>query len=207
MAPHAPIRNAKDWGQASDLNLFAFEAHLKRSQEFGADPHSIDGDPLFVDPASGDFRVSDGSPAFKIGFENFAMDQFGVKKPSLKAIARTPIIPELLTVSKETKRRVAAGLPSWLGMSLRALQGEEFSAFGVSKEDGGVQLTPIGNQTLTRAPRVGLQKDDLVQQINGQKVMTPEELLSEVKKAGSTPIRVRLIRVQQPVEITLPSSK
>ncbi len=43
----------------------------------------------------GDFRVKEGSPAFEIGFKNFPMDQFGVKKPSLKAIAKTPVIPAL----------------------------------------------------------------------------------------------------------------
>ena len=60
------------------------------TNKFGWDEDSIVADPLFVDPAKGDFRVKDGSPALKLGFKNFPMDQFGVKKPSLKAIARTP---------------------------------------------------------------------------------------------------------------------
>ena len=38
-------------------------------------------DALFVDPAHGDYRVKDGSPALALGFVNFPMDQFGVKSP------------------------------------------------------------------------------------------------------------------------------
>jgi len=37
--------------------------------------------------AKGDFRVATGSPALALGFTNFPMDQFGVKKPALKAVA------------------------------------------------------------------------------------------------------------------------
>ena len=50
---------------------------------------------MFVDPADGDFRVKEGSPALKLGFVNFPMDQFGVQKPELKAIARTPEMPKI----------------------------------------------------------------------------------------------------------------
>ncbi len=39
--------------------------------------HDVFADPLFVDPADGDYRVSENSPALKLGFKNFPMDQFG----------------------------------------------------------------------------------------------------------------------------------
>lgn len=35
------------------------------------------GDPKFVDPANGDYRVKSDSPALKLGFKNFPMDRFG----------------------------------------------------------------------------------------------------------------------------------
>ena len=60
---------------------------------------------MFVDPANGDFRVKEGSPALKLGFVNFPMDQFGVQKPELKAIARTPEMPKL---SRARRRRAAS---------------------------------------------------------------------------------------------------
>jgi len=38
-------------------------------------------DPMFMDPANGDFRVKPESPALKLGFKNFPMDQFGLRQP------------------------------------------------------------------------------------------------------------------------------
>ncbi len=84
-------------GKRVDGNLFyAADPKMKdRHLEFGWDVNSIVADPKFVDAKAGDFRVQEGSPAFDIGFKNFPMDQFGVKKPSLKMLARTPVIPDL----------------------------------------------------------------------------------------------------------------
>ena len=88
-----PVGMPKVWGRRIDHNVFPNEATRKSSQELGLDAHSLSGDPLFVDPASGDYRVKDGSPALKLGFRNFVMDQFGVSSPRLRAEARTPRLP------------------------------------------------------------------------------------------------------------------
>ena len=64
---------------------------------------SVASAPL-VDAAHGDFRVNDGSPALKLGFVNFPMDQFGVQKPELKKIAKTPALPGTQTQVAETSR-------------------------------------------------------------------------------------------------------
>jgi hypothetical protein len=82
------------WGKMVDYNLFTTsDADRTKFAAHGCDAHSLIGDPRFVDPASGDYRVEDGSPALKLGFENFPMDRFGVQKPELKRIARTPDLP------------------------------------------------------------------------------------------------------------------
>ena len=47
-------------------------------RKMGYDEHSVFADPLFVDAAKGDFRVQKNSPALKVGFENFDLDQFGL---------------------------------------------------------------------------------------------------------------------------------
>jgi hypothetical protein len=47
-------------------------------QNMGYDVHSQFADPLLINPEKGDFRVQDDSPALKLGFTNFAMDQFGL---------------------------------------------------------------------------------------------------------------------------------
>jgi hypothetical protein len=81
------------WGKEVDRNFFMTEADRTKYVGRGWDLNSLFGDPLFVDPAKGDYRVRDGSPALKLGFQNFPMDQFGVQSPRLKAIARTPVLP------------------------------------------------------------------------------------------------------------------
>lgn len=68
----------------------------------GLDAHSLVGDALFVDPAKGDYTVKEGSPALKLGFKNFPMDQFGVQYPKLKSIAKTAPL-STPSAMKETK--------------------------------------------------------------------------------------------------------
>ena len=81
------------WGEEINYNLFPDEASLLDAQKHGVDKNSASGDPLFIDPEKGDFRVKDNSPAKILGFRNFAMDSFGVKTFALKAIAKAPEIP------------------------------------------------------------------------------------------------------------------
>ena len=70
----------------------------------GRDEHSIVADAWFVDPAQGDYRVKEGSPAASLGFVNFPMDRFGVQRPALKALARTPVLPGQKPVALKVKR-------------------------------------------------------------------------------------------------------
>jgi hypothetical protein len=168
MVPHRPAGVKKlTAGTKVDENFFfANEAAvMKVSSGMGADRNSLFGDPEFIDPANGDFRVKSGSPALKIGFKNFPMDQFGVKKPSLKAIARTPVIPQLGQGSDSVQ---AGNSIQWLGATLTELTGAEFSAYGVSKEDGGVAVSGIKRRA--QAGRVGFKNGDLILAVDGQKI-------------------------------------
>jgi hypothetical protein len=58
------------------------------------DANSIVANAGFLDPANGDYRVADDSPAIGLGFKNFAMDQLGVKSPHLRKQARSPKLPQ-----------------------------------------------------------------------------------------------------------------
>lgn len=51
---------------------------LKKQQGDGVDLHSVAADPLFVDPANGDFRLKPDSPALKMGFVPFDMSKVGL---------------------------------------------------------------------------------------------------------------------------------
>ncbi len=91
-ARYAPYGMPAVWGDKIDENLFATEAIKTASCGPGRDTHSLVGDPEFLNPAQGDFRVKADSPALKLGFENFPMDQFGVTDPVLKRLAQSPKI-------------------------------------------------------------------------------------------------------------------
>ena len=206
---HAPARMTKPYTDGEtmvDRNLFTTDDPkiLSFSARLGWDENSILGDPMYVDPENGDFRVKDGSPALKIGFKNFPMDQFGVKKPSLKAIARTPEIPDL-DVNKDVKQRRAPPLEAerfvvWQGAQLKDLGAEDFSAYGSNKDDGGVAIVKVFKDSAASA---GLREGDLIQAVNGKLVANIKQLLTAVRSPGKTPIELTVLRDQKPVKISL----
>jgi membrane-associated protease RseP (regulator of RpoE activity) len=199
MTAYKPARMPKDkWGGTSDKNLFAADFALKAAQDKGWDANSLVGDPMFLDPAKGDFRVREESPALKLGFKNFPMDRFGVKKTSLKAIARTPEIPPLQAKSNE-QRGPATG--EWLGARLQELDGEAFSAYGVAKDEGGVALIEVPDGSA--AARAGLKTGDLVQQVNDSRVSNIRLILRLTKKSNAGPLTLKIVRNQQPLSLTV----
>ena len=187
-------------GKRVDGNLF-FPA--KPTQEHGWNQNSVVGDPLFVDPAKGDFRVKDGSPAFNLGFKNFPMDQFGVKKASLKAIARTPEIPELITTEDASAkgRSKSSAQFKWMGAELKPLQGQEFSAYGVSEEVGGIALTSV--PPACAAARAGLKENDVIQEINGHRSANARRFNSIVRSYKGKPMKLKIVRDQKAMELTI----
>jgi hypothetical protein len=94
--PYRLIRANPAYAKSFNRNLFFnhgqpirfdkgdFEAWHKRS----LDTKSLIADPLFIDPGKGDYRVRPDSPALKLGFKNFPMDNFGVLKPEFRAEAK-----------------------------------------------------------------------------------------------------------------------
>jgi len=54
-------------------------------RQTGQDPHSINADPMFVNPAKHDYRLKPGSPALKLGFQQIPLDQMGLYTSELRA--------------------------------------------------------------------------------------------------------------------------
>lgn len=186
------------WGREVDRNLFTTsDADRTKFAANGCDANSLVGDPQFVDAARGNFRVRDGSPALKLGFVNFPMDQFGVRSPRLRAIARAPVIPALQSGATESRTTKSV----WLGSTVKDIQGEEYSAFGTVKEDGGIHLleVPAGSAPAT----AGLRAGDLIQGVNGKPVRTSVELMAAMKAAGDKPATITFIRNQAIQQTTL----
>jgi hypothetical protein len=211
MAAYRPaiMPPSEKWGEEIDYNVFTTsEADRLRFGDHGADANSIVADPLFVDPAKGDYRVKADSPALKIGFKNFPMDQFGVIRPALRSKARTPELPVVriapnLTKLSEAELAKIRRYRGWMGGTVRDLEGEEFSAFGVTQESGGVAIVDVPIDS--PLAKFGLQAEDLVQAIGGTAVRRIEDIPRAIKAQAATEAsapRITFVRAQQKKEVT-----
>src|ERR1017187_495379 len=195
------------WGTDMDSNLFqqtgvaSNKPAIQLQQQSGRDAHSIVADAQFVDPAHGDYRVKDGSPALALGFVNFPMDRFGVQKPGLKAIARTPQLPQPKTPVLVAAVRDAAPV-TWLGARVRNATSEgEMSAFGLPGVSGVLVLEVLAESPLAKA---GLRKNDVILSVNGAKASDTAALLKQTPAlpAGSS-LKLGISRDQKEMVVEL----
>jgi hypothetical protein len=179
------------WGAEMDFNLVQDYGAANSApatqlqQQSGRDEHSIVADAQFIDPAHGDYRVKDGSPALALGFVNFPMDQFGVQKLVLKAVARVPQLSQPKMPAPVAAVRAAATV-TWLGASVRNIADEdEMSAFGLSGVTGVLVLEVPAESALAKA---GLRKNDVILSVNGAKTADTAALLRQAPAlpAGSS---------------------
>ncbi len=197
---------APPWGQELDFNLMQNENVMTNAlasrlqKQSGRDEHSIITDVQFVDAAKGDYRVKEGSPALTLGFVNFPMDNFGVQKPELKAIARTPILPGQKSVAVFTARD--ATVRDWFGAKVRNIADEgEMSAFGLPGVTGVLVLEILADSPTAQA---GLQKNDVILSINEGKTTDSAILFQQTPAliAGRT-VNVGIRRNQKEITLAL----
>ncbi|PHN03221.1 PDZ domain-containing protein [Flavilitoribacter nigricans] len=172
MTWYKPIR-LNGWGDEIDYNLLPDSAALSRSHELGLDTHGGYGNPDFLDPGTGDFRVADASPALALGFENFPMDSFGVMDPKLRAMADTPEISAPLFFLP--KAGSSSPLVDFLGAQVSDIRGlGERSAAGLDS-DKGVMVRTVPAESL--AGKVGLQAGDVLISLNNHPVERVAQLM------------------------------
>lgn len=165
---NAAIAADGKWGREIDCNLFAAGYGARtRYMVNGADAHSISADPMFVDTSRGDFCIAEDSPAWRIGFRNFSMQQFGVVSPWLRAMAKMPAIPAI--AAQEEGGNEAAATLLWLGAYVHEVRGEALSAFGLGFDKAGfvVETAPAESE----AARLGLRAGDVIQSVNGERTV------------------------------------
>ncbi len=180
MGPYRPAgRMTKGkWGKEVDRNLFTTnDADRRKFAAHGCDENSIVGNPMFIDPKNGDFRIQENSPAIKLGFKNFPMNNFGVQRAELKAIARTPKItpPKFqsdLPTSKQPHKKVVP--KHWLGAKVQDIKGEQYSAFGIDKESGGVHMADVPDGS--EAANAGFKTGDVILELDGKAVSSIHDL-------------------------------
>ena len=208
---HAPARMSTPYVEDTLVDRNFFASHdptiLSRAAKLGWDKNSVLGDPMFVDPAQGDFRVKQGSPALKLGFQNFPMNQFGVKKPALRTIARTPRIGfsssdhAQTTATKAAQAKPGAEPRRWLGAVIINLAENAYSAYGISKDESGVVLSEVPLDS--KAAKAGLRAGDLIQAVDGKSVASTSQLLDLLQENQATSVTLQVIRDQQQVEMAV----
>ena len=206
MSPHADIGMPAGWGKKIDRNFFLDESQRLKHVSAGADSNSLAGDPQFLDPARGDFRVKDTSPALKLGFVNFDMDRFGVQKPALRAIARTPEISKIRVSSGTSSPKGSTHFGSsvvWL-CQVRNIEGDgDRSAYGLPDAAGVLLLNvPQGSQEAI----VGLTQNDVIVAVNDKPIRNVQELKQNVDSFRGKPCAVTIIRNQTRMSVQLSDS-
>ncbi|MEE9361469.1 MAG: PDZ domain-containing protein [Cellulophaga sp.] len=144
MTDYKDIR-LQGWGKEIDYNLFPNQEALDKARKNETDEHSTYGNPEFTNAEEGDYSVLETSPALKLGFVNFPMDNFGVKKASLKTTAKTPEIPVIWSITESNNKSLSINLLGGTFKNIETL--EERSASGLSKT-AGVLLTAIGKNSV-----------------------------------------------------------
>ncbi|UCG46064.1 MAG: PDZ domain-containing protein [Phycisphaerales bacterium] len=206
---YRPIRAPAPWGTECDFNLLhkpgpAEPAPAARlQQQSGLDANSITADALFVNPAQGDYRVDQNSPALKLGFNNFPIDRFGVRKPQLKILARTPRFPKV-DAKPAASRAPGRGntLHDWLGAKIKDVAGiGEVSASGLPGEVG-VLVAKLPNDS--NAAKIGIRQGDVILRLGNTRTDSADTFLSAYAalKPGRQ-IALTVYRDQKPRTINL----
>jgi hypothetical protein len=156
MRAHEPVR-IEHWGRRVDGNAFTQVADLRKTQAGGSDANSIAGDPRFANAAAGDFTVTNNSLMQAISFQNFPMDDFGVRPARLRALAKAPNITPPARAADEALE-APRELP--VGLTVKSVEtlGEQ-SAAGLPTRQG-VRVLVVKDGSLAQA--AGLRMDDVI---------------------------------------------
>ncbi len=190
---HKDVRVA-EWGREIDYNLFPNEESLMKAQVYGIDANSSFGNPEFINPEELDFSVKENSPAIKLGFVNFPMDQFGVQSPAFKKLAKTPEVPDKKKASETAMN--SSPVVEWLRASIKNVESkEEQSAYGLNTAEG-VIIVKIGAHSLVGVS--GIKRGDVILNVEGRKVSDLKSFFATLKEYNNQEeIQVLIMRNQQ----------
>ncbi len=127
------------------------------------------------------------------------MDKFGVQKPELKKLAKTPEIPTLIMLNQNN---FSANTVHLLGATLKNVEtmGER-SAAGL-KEISGVLILHIEEGGL--AAKGGLQEGDVIIHCEKEKVKNTTDLMSAYQgNSWKGRLNIRIVRDQKEADILL----
>ena len=199
MEPYQPI-NLLGWGAMADFNIFSNNKAFDEAKKLGVDHHSIVFPVEFIDPAHGNFRVkSNASSVFRIGFQNFDMDNFGVVSPILKRLAKTPRITMPIV-----KVNITESLSiEWQGWRIKNLDTSgERSATGMDSERGVYVVTIVDQYSNLKD---FLQANDVILKFNGVIINNLTDLQNATSHADlAKSLDIVVFRNQREVVVTVP---
>lgn len=132
------------------------------------------------------------------------MDQFRVKKTSLKAIARTPDFTPPKK-AKRVRKPQPTRIGTWMSATLGDLKGNDFSAYGVRKKDGSIALKEVPANSA--AAKASLIEGDLIQGVNGQAVCNQRQFSITLRRLSAETLKLKIIRNQKASELELKLDK
>ena len=124
------------------------------------------------------------------------MDQFGVQKPELKAIARTPQMPDLVVPTGKASDKPMLSRPHYAWQAqVRNISGlGDRSAYGLPGQYGVLLEKVFAGGPAAKA---GLQEDDVILACNGKPVRTVENLGQTRDDAAGKKLTLSVMRKQQ----------
>jgi hypothetical protein len=188
-AGYMPI-NIKVWGKETDFNVFPDSVSLKEARGRGTDKNSVCGELNFVNPRDGDFRLKEGSVAFAAGFQNFAMDSFGVVSPRLKARAKKVPLPTLIALYKINDNEII----DFMGAKVKNLNtlGER-SATGMDDTRGVLVVDVAVGNVISKYLKI----NDVILSINQRKTDKLRDLLEATMSVIGTNTEIVVFRNQK----------
>lgn len=189
------------WGKELDYNFFPTQEAMLKSQIYDRDTHSAFGNPGFKNPEVLDFSVPEDSPALKIGFKNFPMDKFGVQDERLKAMAKTPEVPEFKEPSDSENKETP--VVAWLRNNLKNVDSEqEQSAYGLPSAEGVIVLKVWNDSPAVK--NNGLKKGDVILQAGGKPVTNITDFFKiNLAHDKSKPMQLTIMRNQSEKTIAI----
>ena len=158
---------------------------LKEWQAKGLDTHSLVADPLFEDLEKGDYRLKKNSPAFKLGFKEFPLDNFGstVQEYRVETEQAHKRFDKLVLITEMTQKGKDE-IQTWLGGKIKNMSTDtEKSAAGIDDIKGIILIDVPTESTLYKmGGRVG----DVILKVNGIEVNTIEDLFQKIRKLKRT---------------------
>ena len=197
MRPYAPVM-MRAWGDEIDWNFFVGDYPGGMARKAGTDRHSAWGEVNFAYPENGNFGLLPGNGAFEVGIENIPMDDFGVRPPALKRMARKPEFsrPVIFKIDENQKTY------PWLGATIKSVSGlGDRSAFGLPDEQGAIVMDVAEDSPAMKA---GLIQGDVIRTLDGLRVESAENLLSLTAEMPTTrTVHVGIIRYQKQLNRTI----